>query len=287
MEWLVVNLDTNHISDLARDPHKPACAAVISMLQGGRAQLAISLLHFVELSDPGFRSFESVCELLDSVPVAWAVSTEEIFEEEIALACARAAAKERPPPRVFHDSMRNWSRGPNPASGSAADGLRAARDVPEFRMQLLGVAEDAARTSMMKGDAALAREPGLPLRLAIEAHLAHFRSRNDTYADGLTAESIIERVGGSNAFPARRMFEAVLRERLLQPAQKSTRNDVFDEYCAAYAPYAAVTALDRRTVARARSAKVPWIARLTARLTDVPRIVDQVVSGALSVVPSR
>ncbi len=245
MHNVVLYLDTNHVSELARCPTATDQAAVLGLLQSGRGRLAISLVHFIELAAPDFRSVDDARGLLRDVPVAWTVSTEELWDGEIAVACARARGLERQPPRVFCENSLDWSRWPSPASGNAAEFLDSLIEQPALRDGLLQVADEWARASMLKTEAALIKVPGLPLELAVDAHLAGWRERNAHYADGLNATEIVRAVGGSVGFPSLNMFHRTIEQRLRQVSQKSTRNDIFDDYHAAYAPYAAVTALDR------------------------------------------
>ncbi len=286
MSQLVLYLDTNHLSNLARGPSAPEAQAVIRLLQSGRSRLAVSLMHFVELASPGFASVADARALLRDVPVAWTLSTAEVWDSEIAVACAKARGLTREPPRVFCSTALDWSRGPSPAPGNAADFLDAVIEQPAERESLLRAADEAARTTMLKTDAALIKHPDIPLLRFVEDHLAEGRRRTAGYADGLDAADVVRLSGGYAAVPSLHLFHSTIGQRLRLVAQKSTRNDVFDDYHAAYAPYAATTALDRGTAARVRSAGLAERHRVTACLGDVPGLIDDVESGKAPLVAS-
>jgi len=277
----VLYLDTSHISEIARNSSAPGAEALLRILQSDRAALAISLMHFIELASPDFASVGDVKALLREVPIAFAVSTEEVWASEMAVSCALAGGKVREPPRVFCRTALDWCRGPSPTPGHAVDYLEAFIEQPELRVQILDVAAEAARVSMMKAQAAIIRDPRLPLRLSVSNHLEEFRARNPDYAGGLTSEQVVDKAGGPPAFPSLAVFHCTISERLKLADQKSTINDVLDEYHAAYAPYAAATALDRRTVARVRHGGLAEKHRVTARLEEVSTLFEQVESGLL------
>lgn len=285
MTWRTLYLDTNHLSDLARGPSAPEAAAVIRLLQSGDLSLAFTLLHFVELSDIRFKSFPELKALISDLPIAWTVSTTELWDAEVAVACAKARGIERAPPKVFCDSSVDWSRGPSPAVGSAADFLQTIRDNQPQREQLLKAAEDAARLSDLKTAAVIVANPDIPLLRLIEEHLNDRRASNFDYAFDVDPASLLATLG-RRAFPSASVHQSIIRQRLLDTSQKSTGNDVFDEYHAAYAPYCVATALDRRTLARARGAKINDTFRMTSRLAEVPKLMEQVASGSSTVTPS-
>ena len=166
------------------------------------------------------------------------------------------------------------------------DMLKALRQMDDLRREVREMAALGARISMMKSDAALVRKPLLPLSLALQRHIDSNRVRVSGYADGLSADEIIERVGGKVAFPGYQIQEALVNQRLRDAGQKSTANDIFDEYIAFYAPYAAVTAVDRRTLHRAKMAQLPCVARMTRDLSEVSVLLDRVMSGELRPTPS-
>ena len=286
MTWRVLYLDTNHISDLARHASAPSSVATLRLLQDGSLQLSLTFLHFVELSAASFCSFPEVKALLDNVPIAWTVSTTELWDAEVAVACAQAKGLVRGPPKPFCASALGWSRGPDPARGSAGDFLEVMHENQTLREQLLSVAEDAARLSAMKTDALIVRHPELPLYRLIDEHLDDRRSKNPDYAMGLEAAAIVQRVGGREAFPSACVHQAVIRQRLLDTRQRGTSNDVLDEYHAAYAPYCVATVLDRRTLSRVRSAKLDVKYRVTSRLGDIPSLLARVLDQTSNPLPT-
>jgi hypothetical protein len=283
---LIVVLDTNHLSDLAREPSAPESAAIIGRLERGDTALGISLFHLLELSDPRFKSADNLRALLRAVPNVLANPYENVEDEEMAVACARATGLTRRPPRVWARDTSEWSYHVGPAGGTAVDMLDAFVAMSDEREQVRAFAEYGAQGSMMKSRAALVREPMLPLTLALQRHIDEQRLRFPGYANALTAREVIERAGGKSAFPGYQMQESLLDQRMKDPGQKSTANDVYDEFIAFYAPYAAVTAVDRRTFHRAQMARVEAVARMTRHLSEVPRLLDAVVRGDLPVTES-
>jgi hypothetical protein len=164
--------------------------------------------------------------------------------------------------------------------------LEALVKQPGLRKGLLDVAKEAAQRSMIKTEAVLVKQPVFPLRIVVQDHLDSWRARNWDYALGLDADDIIRSAGGPPGFPSLHTYHSTLRERLKLADQKSTRNDVFDEYHAAYAPYAAVTALDRPTVSRLKAARLNVVHRVTALLSDVLGILEKVERGQITPVAS-
>lgn len=281
-----VLLDTNHLSDLARDPSAPASTEVIRRLHRGDGVLAIGLFNLLELADPAFKDLPEVFALLRDVPTVLANPYENVEDEEFALAVAKANGLTRRPPRVFAKDTSEWGYHVGPVGGGPVDMIEAFRQLPGSREEILAKATWGAESSMMKDSAALIREPELPLTLALQRHLDMQRLRFPGYGNGLTASQVIERVGGNAAFPGYQVQESLLAQRMKDPGQKSTKNDVFDEFIAFYAPYAAATALDRRTFHRARMAKLSSVPRMTRDLSQVPAILDRVIAGELSTVQS-
>lgn len=286
VDYLVLNLDTNHISDLARRSNETGAAQVLDLLQRDEARLGLSLFHMLELASPEFRSVDEVRALLRDVPCLFFNPFHELYEEEVASACARATGKSRRAPRAFAVSTEDWGFAGGPSGGTPLDMLDAIRQTHDTRERLLQIADIMAAESMMKDQAVLVRTPNVPLERLVSSHLDDHRKRFFDYADGLSAAEIIARVGGEEAFPAVHTFHGIMRQRLLLKEQKSTRNDMFDEHIALYAPYAAVTALDRATVARAKASNVPAAQRITRTLLEVPQILTRIKSGELSIVPS-
>jgi hypothetical protein len=283
---LVIVLDTNHLSDLARDPTAPEPSAVLTRLEKGDAALAISLFQLLELSDPQFKSVDVLRTILRSVPHVLANPYENVEDEEMAVACARATGLTRRPPRVWARDTSEWGYHGGPAGGTAVNMLDAFSVMTDERESVRAFAEHGAQGSMMKSGAALIRRPLLPLTLALQRHIDLQRLRLPSYGGGLSAAEVIERVGGKSAFPGYQMQEALLEQRMKDPGQKSSANDVYDEFIAFYAPYAAVTAVDRRTLHRAKMAKLEAAARMTRHLSEVPALLDAVARGELHVTES-
>jgi hypothetical protein len=278
-------LDTSHLSELARHPTDPEPAEVIRLLQSGDVALGVSLFHLVELADPEFKSVDDIRVLLGDVQHVLANPYQEVEEEEMAVACARAVGLRRRPPKVWASDAAEWGFAGGPVSGNAIDLLDAFR-VSEVRNELLELCDYGARSSMLKSDAALVRSPLFPLTLALQDHIDNHRRGCPDYAAGLDAQMVLDRVGGKRAFPGYEVQEALMEQRMKDAGQKSTRNDVLDEYIAFYAPYAAVTTVDRRTLHRTRAAGLTTVTRMTRHLSEVPVILRRVAEGELGYEPS-
>lgn len=272
-------LDTNHLSDIAREPGKPACVEVLRRLRDGQATLVVTLFHLIELSDPAFTSVGELTALLRATPHLLANPFEDVEEEEIASACARASGLRRRPPRVFAPDTSEWGSHGGPVGGSAVDMLEVFRVVTSPRDEVVAMAAWGASASMLKDRATLVREPTLPLQLAVTRHLEMHRRTFSAYAAGLTAAEVIERAGGPEFFAGYHVQESLTKQRMLTSGQKSTANDVFDELNAFYAPYCAATALDRGTFHRASVARLACVDRMTNDLAAVPGILDLVAAG--------
>jgi hypothetical protein len=105
----VLYLDTNHISSLVRRPEAAESRAVMTLLQANRAYLAFSIFHIIELSAPTFKSYGDVCDLLDKLPVAWAIHFPNLFDAEIDAAFARVVGgKPRPVEAFFTTPAEAW-----------------------------------------------------------------------------------------------------------------------------------------------------------------------------------
>lgn len=281
-----LNLDTNHLSELAKAPTADGSRAVLDLLGAGKARLAISTFHLLELAAPGFRSVDKVRDLLRKVPTVLLNPLENIQDEELAVAVARATGRTRRPPRVFASSTVDWGYHIGSPGGGPVEMLGALSQLQGIRSDFLKVAAYGAKVSMMKTDAAVIRTPGVPISLAMDRHISELRLRTSFYGDGLSGREILERVGGLAALPMHQAHEEIVIQRLRQLDQKSTGNDIFDEYIAAYAPYVTVTALDRRTYHRVRATNLPFVPRVTRELASIPEILARVERRELAVTES-
>jgi hypothetical protein len=259
---------------------------VITLLQREEATLAVSYLQILELAAPSFTSLPDLKALLSDLPHVLANPFENVADEEIAFVVARVNGLSRRPPRVFARDTSEWGYHVGPVGGTAVDMLDAVSESTEQRDQIRAMAKWGAESSMLKGEAALAKNPKLPLTLAVQHHLDQQRKTYKKYGMGLSAEEIVKRAGGRAAFPGYEVQESLVAERMADKGQKSSANDVFDEFIAFYAPYAAATAVDKRTLHRAKMAKLPAVPRMTRYLSEIPSIVERVRSGALTVMAS-
>jgi hypothetical protein len=276
---LIILADTGHVSALAIEPSKDGADEVIRRLDRGEVRLAIPFLAVVELANPAFAKVGEVRALLRDVPTLFANPFENVQEEEMALAVARANNLSRRAPRVFSRDMGNWGYSQGVAEATVVDMLDAMIAMPEVRGQLLATAALGARQSMMKRQAKLIQEPLFPLTAELQDHLDIHRVSLPEYGHARNAAEIVAAVGGKAAFPGYQVIDGLATVRMKDTGQKSTGNDIIDEFNAFHSPYATATVLDRATVHRAKMAKLPHVERMTRSLTEVPGILDRVVAG--------
>jgi hypothetical protein len=273
-----IYLDTNHLSSLVRAQSRPECAAVLSLIADGSARVVFSLLHAIELSAPTYSSFEQTCEFLDSIPVLWAVLMPRIFDQEVEAGFARAAGGGVRLVRAFATTPAEALEHPELNGHPPSFLLRALRFEPGLREIFFGAADSNARDfDRFKTDAAAVRRPEEPLLSRIQDHLL-VTPGGLHLPDPVGPELILERAGGMAAFPAYQLFIQLGLTRLRDRRYRSERNDVVDEWHALYAPYVDAIALDRRTLGRLRSTKLPLVSRATASLAEIPRLVASAVS---------
>lgn len=271
---LVLYLDTNHLSRLARSPHAPHCGAVRELLRQGPFHLALTFLHLQELSAPAFKSRGAVGVLLDDVPVAWAPSPDQIFDREVRAAIRLATTGSAESTSVFDPDFVRTFGAPRDADIPISQMLEAMAEHPTLRDHLRGAAEYGAAADHDFGRAAaVVRNPKEPI-------LAHIRDLNAMtspaglhFPRSISPEEIFDRAGGLAGFPAINVVHSLARTRLKDESFRASENDVFDEWHASYAPYCAAMALDRRTTARFRMTRLPEAARVTHRLVDVPSLL--------------
>jgi hypothetical protein len=126
--------------------------------------------------------------------------------------------------------------------------------------------------------AAVVQDPLIVVRLELQRHLREHRARSPTYARDLDADTIIDRVGGAEAFPTFQVQAALLRARLPRRS-RGEPNDLLDESIAQYHPYSAVSVLDRLTHDRYYASGLPGRERVTQQLARVPELLERVTSG--------
>ena len=240
----------------------------------------------MELADPGFASVGELIALLRDVEWVLLNPFENVEDEEIAFAVARATGRQRRSPRIFAASTAEWGYHLGPPGGGPVEMLEAIQKLPQMRRQILDLAKVAAQHSMMKEQAAVISKPGVPIEIAVAHHLREMRMRTPNYGDNLSAAEVLERAGGISALPWHEAHERLMIERLRLKEQKSTSNDVLDEYITAYAPYVPVTAVDRRTYHRVQSTRLSFASRVTRSLREVPTLIARVQAGELQVSPS-
>lgn len=265
----VLYLDTNHISSLARHPGDPAAVAVRSGIRERGFALALSFLHLTELSAPSFVDRPAVGRLLDELPVAWAVHMHDLFDQEIAAAVTRLTGGTAGPPVAFHpDPVKAWGM-PEDAAVPPSKMLDALSRRPHIVRPVLQEALRAAGLDAhFKRRAAAVARPLEPLAASILAR-ARSGSLPATNALGsLSPDELVQRAGGLPAFPAYQVFQLMGVSRYQDEGFHSTPNDVVDDLHAVYGAYATVIGLDRRTLGRMRSMKLPNL-RAYRRLEDI------------------
>ena len=274
----VIYLDTSHISQLARFPHDPASRVVRDVLDHGDVCLAVSWIHLQELSSPHFRSRTAVGTLLDSIPITWAVTPDELFDAEVRSAIKRAMIGEAEPLSPFSRSFVHAFGAPPDADVPIATMLEGLAEHAQLRIHLRDAAEYSAQMdARFKKAAAVVRNPKEPI-------LAHIRDLNTRVTPAgihlarmLSPDEIFERAGGLSGFPAINVAHSLARIRLGDERFPSRPNDVMDEWHACYAPYSAAIALDKGTVARFHSAGLPDVASVTWQLKAIPAILAKAV----------
>jgi hypothetical protein len=230
----------------------------------------------VELSAPTFKSFDAVCQLLDSVPVAWAILPPELFSREVKAGFAKALGAHNPPFAVYYESPVQPLSDVNLEGGTPSAALEALRSTPRLRSLLLDAARVHALTyDSLKIRAAAVRNPLEPLLSRIRDTQLRETPSGIFLSEPLNPEYILERAGGLDGFPAYQIFQSLNVTRLKDPKYVTVSNDIFDEWHAVYAAYSSATALDRRTYGRLRSTRLPVVSRVTSSLADLPGILGR------------
>ncbi|HEX7239127.1 MAG TPA: hypothetical protein VF263_02585 [Longimicrobiaceae bacterium] len=280
-----MNLDTNHISDLVWRRADADVQSIVKILSRGDVSLNVCLFHVVELSAPTFPKFVDIIQLVRDLPIVLGNPVENIFDEELACACAAACGRTRRPPRVFARDLSEWGY-VGTVQGTAVDLLEFYATHQNHRDRLISAFDYFSRYDRLKRDAAVVRDPMLPITLQMEEHLTKLRLTTPQYADALSAREVLDKVGGVPALPAYEIYQQVMLQRLTHLEKITSGNDLRDEYVACYTPYAAVTVLDRRTAHRVKQAKQSSAPRVTRYLKEVPDILQRIHDGQLGFVPS-
>lgn len=271
---MVLYLDTNHISRLARLPREADCVAVRELLALDGLHLGISWMHLQELSAPTFVSRSEVGALLDELPIVWGVTPDSLFEHEIRAAIHRTLTGEATEVRPFGASFAQTFAAPPAADIPICQMLDALASRSDLRSHLREAAEYGAKVDQrFKGAAAVVRRPAEPI-------LAHIRDLNvQATPSGIvlprrfTPEEVFARAGGVTGFPSINVAHSLARTRLRDPRYPADANDQIDEWHACYAPYVAAMALDRRTAARFRDAQLPDASKVTHQMHEMPAIL--------------
>lgn len=276
----VLYLDTNHMSTLAGIRPDLGAGPVRELLDSGDAVLAFSIVHMIELSAPTFRSVDLVRRLLSEFPIVFATIREQIFDQEMLAAHALTYGYPATVPEPFVERLEEWHDRKAPPGFGAVDMLDFLIERPEIREEMLAIGQRGAEVASLKEQAYVVRDRTGPIVLRLRDELpALLRERG--IDSKFAPEEIVSAMGGVEGFPSYAVWQSLSIQRLLHPGFITEPNDIWDEYQASYAPYAAVTALDRRTAHRVREARLPCSSRVTSCLSDVPRLFLKVSLGDL------
>ena len=260
---------------MARRPQEPANAAVLAVLEHGEARLALSLLHLQELSAPTFIDRPTVGAMLDRLPVLWAINIIELFNREARQALQRLLVGDNAPPVVFCEDLRHaWDAPGLEIVPQVSEQLEIFAGRPDFRARIAqSAAHGAWLDGVIKTGAAVLRDPTGPVLSRIREMDIRETASGLVLARPYPAEELLAQAGGLAGFPAYNVFQQLHRIRLGDARFPTSENDLVDEWHACYYPYANVTALDRRTVARCAAAQLPGRERLTYQLGSVPQLL--------------
>jgi hypothetical protein len=280
----VLNLDTNHISELVRNDSSPGVVAVREILLKHEAQLGLSIFQLAQLGAPQFQHWPDLKKLLRQISCVPLQPRRLIFDDEAAAVVAKAMGFGRRPPHVVARLYSDWADRLSQGEEFPVDRIEMFRDDPSILKPLWDLSSEFVRNGMAtKGEAYAIDHPLGPLTLFLRDHLAERRMEYPAYGEGLSADTLATR-SNMAAMPAYQVMHELTVYPLRQPDVKIKEGDVADIDIACYAPYLAVSALDKPTAHRVREAKLPCASRVTSRLADVPELLRLVRSGDL--VPS-
>jgi hypothetical protein len=265
----VIYLDSHHISRLVRDPTDADVGRALQLLRSGRFALGFSLMHLYELSAPSFISRPAVGAFLDTACLKWAVHLPELFDREIRSVFERVALGRVSHPRIFHDDVLSAWAMPDGAAIPPSEMLDVFSSRPDLRDKIAKTAGHGAIMDRLKTDAVVIRDPKVPLVSRLRDMLIPETPAGLILPVPYAPEELFDRAGGVPGFPAYNVFQSLSLTRLRDGGFAPGPTDIVDEWHACYLPYSYATALDRRTVGRCRSAKLPHIDRLAISLADL------------------
>lgn len=266
---LLLYLDTNHLSRLARFPNQSACVDLIELIRTDGHRLGLTFDHVQELSDPNFESRSAVGALLDSVNVEWAPFTDEVFDREVEWAFEFALTGVAQKRTVFNPSFVHVYGAPQNAAVPIAQMIDELSQSPDVRKYLPDAAEHGrSLDARLKRDAATIRNPEGPILERLMRTPPQRTRSGIVLSAPYPPEEILKRVGGLAAFPSYQIFQRLAVLRLNDVNFRTEINDLFDEWHACYVPYVDLMLLDRRTAARYHDAKLPNQERVLATIED-------------------
>lgn len=274
-EPIVLYLDTNHVSHLARHPGSATSAELLRLLNSSTATVALSIIHLLELANPTFKSAGLVASLLDRLPVVWALSLDDLWKAEVRDAFARFSGG-RAPVRPFGSDVSTALGGP--VSGARPSEVLRAFASPELRQEMGPIVARGLIFDQQKIDATLVREPLKLLKKAISEYQPKQTETGLVLPRPAHPDLVLAAVGGLRGFPSYSLMHAVASARLRDRQFRARPSDVLDLSHVGYAAYANITALDRSYAARVRAARPDLGSRVTHRLSEV---VSALAAGAV------
>lgn len=279
---LVVNLDTSHISEIAREKIR-----LDSLIGCEDVVMCLSLQQLAELSAP-IRSRPFIRDALAEVSLVFVNSLDIIYPGECQAACDRLF--QRSSVRLPHIFVNRFGNQFNDQQSTVLGYFDYFAAFEHQRQKMLAPSKFGAELANSSGfDARIISDPLCHVTDWMRDYLAIMRADDSDYAGTLTAEEVVDRLGGEKELPLSFPLFGVLQrlaQTRIQNKLKSVHNDVIDEYNASCAAYAAVTSVDRRTLYRFKQAKLPAADRVVMDLSSVPTVLARVRSGEFSPVPS-
>lgn len=261
----IVYLDTNHLSFLGKHSDSAGAIEFLNVIDRSGASIALSIVHLIELGNPGFKSSPNVASVLDALPVVWTLPPDTLWEREVHAAYA-ALADVREPVNPFGPHV-STAIGGTLKDVPPSLAIETFRD-PELRREIDRATFAGIMFDAMKKDASLIRDPFKLLKRMIAQRNPGI-SRGGVVLPPIQPDQVFEAVGGIQGFPSYGLMHAVATARLKDKTFRASRSDVYDLIHVGYAPYASFTALDRSYTSRVRQARPALVSRVTSALDEM------------------
>lgn len=235
-------------------------------LKSGKASLALSIVHLIELADPNFISAPAVREFLDRVPVVWCTTPDDLWFAELNAAFGRYVGIHDPVVPFVHDV--NVMLGGNPLGAPPSRALEAFED-PKLRARIAVLRDRGMAFEALKRDALIVREPEFLLKRMINQRLPRNTPAGIVLPAPIDAGEFLRATGGIEGLPSYSLMHKVANSRLRDTSFVAKPSDVFDLMHVGYSVYASFTALERSHAARVRSARPSLSDRVVHRLDKV------------------